>query len=102
MTATDPVPRGEQRMAALRHANEIRTARSHLKRDLTRAQAVAILEEPPDYVQGMRVIELLKAIPTWGVTKATRCVNASRLPHQKTIGALTLRQRGELVQAVRA
>ena len=54
-----------QRMEALQRANEIRTRRAQLKRDLKagRVSIHDLLLEPPDYVETAKVFDMLLAVP---------------------------------------
>jgi hypothetical protein len=88
-----------QRMDALHRANEIRSARAQLKRDL-KAGRLAIhelLTEPPPYVETAKVLDLLLAVPKYGRVKAHKVLTQCRISPSKTIGGLSQRQRGELV-----
>ena len=70
-----------QRMDALARANEIRTRRARLKREL-KAGRVAIhglLLDPPDYLQTAKVFDLLLAVPKYGRVKVNRVLTP--LPH---------------------
>lgn len=90
----------DQRMDALRRANEIRSMRAQLKRDL-KDGAVSITEvisNPPDYAQTAKVFDMLMAVPKYGKVKATRFLNHCRISQGKTIGGLSERQRAELVE----
>src|ERR687886_785782 len=77
-----------QRMDALQRANEIRTRRAQLKKDLKagRVSIQALLLDPPDYVLTAKVYEVL-----------VQC----RISPSKTIGGLSQRQRTELVGQLR-
>jgi len=89
----------DQRMDALRRANEIRVRRAQLKRDLKvgAVQIEAILSAPPDYVATAKVFDMLLAVPKLGRVKATRYLNQCRISQAKTVGGLSERQRGELI-----
>jgi len=93
----------DQRMEALRRANDIRTARAKLKKDLkaSRANIHAILLDPPDYVLTAKVFDMLLAVPKYGRVKANRILNQCRISPSKTIGGLSQRQRNELVTLLR-
>ena len=54
-----------QRMDALKRANEIRTRRARLKRDLKagRTQIHGLLLDPPEYLLTAKVFDLLLAVP---------------------------------------
>src|SRR5919202_6236737 len=60
-----------QRMDALRRANEIRTQRASLKRDLKagRTQIHGLLLDPPEYLLTAKVFDLLLAVPKYGRVK---------------------------------
>jgi hypothetical protein len=93
----------DQRMEALRRANEIRSRRAQLKKDLKDGQVhiTDIIEEPPDYVLTAKVFDMLMAVPKYGKVKATRFLNHCRISQGKTIGGLSERQRSELVELLR-
>jgi hypothetical protein len=89
----------DQRMEALRRANEIRSLRAQLKRDLKEGnvQIASVISDPPEYVQTAKVFDMLIAVPKYGKVKATRFLNHCRISQGKTIGGLSERQRSELV-----
>ena len=92
-----------QRMDALRRANEIRSERARLKRDLkaSRAQIQPLLLDPPDYLLTAKVFDLLLAVPKYGRVKVNRILTHCRISPSKTIGGLSERQRNELVSYLR-
>ena len=92
-----------QRMDALKRANEIRTRRAGLKRDLKagRVQIQALLLDPPEYLQTAKVFDLLLAVPKYGRVKVNRILTQCRISPSKTIGGLSERQRNELVSYLR-
>ena len=90
-------------MKALRRANEIRTARAQLKRDL-RAGKVKIeqlLRDPPEYVESAKAFDMIVAVPKYGRVKANKILTQCRISPSKTIGGLSERQRAELVAFLR-
>jgi S13-like H2TH domain len=93
----------DQRMEALKRANDIRTARAKLKKDLKggRASIHAILLDPPEYVLTAKVFDMLLAVPKYGRVKTNRILNQCRISPSKTIGGLSQRQRTELVGLLR-
>ena len=93
----------DQRMEALKRANDIRTARAKLKKDLkaNRANIHAILLDPPEYVMTAKVFDMLLAVPKYGRVKTNRILNQCRISPSKTIGGLSERQRTELVSQLR-
>ena len=92
-----------QRMDALKRANEIRTRRARLKRDLKagRTHIHGLLLNPPDYVLTAKVFDLLLAVPKYGRVKVNRILTHCRISPSKTIGGLSDRQRNELVSFLR-
>lgn len=92
-----------QRMDALKRANEIRTQRARLKRDLKagRIQIQGLLLDPPDYLATAKVFDLLLAVPKYGRVKVNRILTHCRISPSKTIGGLSERQRNELVSYLR-
>lgn len=92
-----------QRMDALKRANEIRTRRAKLKRDLKagRVKIQRLLLDPPEYLQTAKVFDLLLAVPKYGRVKVNRILTHCRISPSKTIGGLSERQRNELVSFLR-
>ncbi len=89
----------DQRMEALKRANDIRVRRAQLKKDLKegRVHIEAILLDPPEYVSTAKVFDMLMAVPKFGRVKAARLLNQCRISQSKTVGGLSDRQRAELV-----
>jgi hypothetical protein len=89
----------DQRMEALKRANDIRSKRAQLKRDLkgNKVNIQTLLMDPPEYVQTAKVIDMLMAVPKYGRVKTNRILNQCRISPSKTIGGLSERQRAELV-----
>src|SRR6266480_646634 len=89
----------DQRMEALKRANDIRVRRAQLKKDLKTGsvQIDEILREPPEYVSTAKVFDILMAVPKFGRVKAARFLNQCRISQSKTVGGLSERQRAELV-----
>ena len=102
-TAAVPERTHSQRMKALNRANEIRTKRAQLKRDLKagKVRIQTLLMDPPEYVQTAKVIDMLMAVPKYGRVKTNRILNQCRISPSKTIGGLSERQRAELVSQLR-
>ena len=90
----------DQRINALRRANEVRTLRAQLKRDLKadRVSIGALLLDPPPYLQTAKVFDMLLALPKYGRVKATKILHSCRVSPSKTFGGLTERQRTELAR----
>ena len=92
-----------QRMDALERANEVRTKRAQLKRDLKggRCSIQSLLTDPPPYVETAKVFDMLLAVPKYGRVKANKVLAQCRISPSKTIGGLSQRQRDELVSLLR-
>jgi S13-like H2TH domain len=90
----------DQRMEALRRANQIRSRRAQLKRDLKSGQTSiqTVIANPPEFVMTAKVFDMLMAVPKYGKVKATRFLNTCRISQGKTIGGLSDRQRTELLE----
>jgi hypothetical protein len=106
-TATERGPAPErsltQRMDALKRANDIRTRRASLKRDLKagRIHIHSLLLDPPEYLETAKVFDLLLAVPKYGRVKVNRILTQCRISPSKTVGGLSERQRNELVSFLR-
>lgn len=89
----------QQRMEALRRANEIRSERARLKEDLRTGQLVIanVLSDPPACVHTAKVLDLLLAVPKYGRVKANRVLERCRVSPARTVNGLTPRQRKELL-----
>lgn len=92
-----------QRMDALQRANEIRTRRAQLKRDLKAGRVTIhdLLKSPPDYLETAKVFDMLLAVPKYGRVKVNKILVTCRISPSKTIGGLSERQRNELVSLLR-
>jgi hypothetical protein len=90
-------------MDALKRANDIRTSRARLKKDLkaSKASIHALLLDPPDYVLTAKVFDMLLAVPKYGRVKVNKVLQQCRISPSKTIGGLSQRQRTELVSMLR-
>lgn len=88
-----------QQMAALDRANEIRTFRANLKKDI-KAGKIAILKlllDPPKEIETMKLFDFLMAVPKFGRVKTNKVLTTCRISMSKTIGGLSDRQRDEIV-----
>jgi hypothetical protein len=90
-------------MDALSTANEVRSRRAQLKRDLRarRVSIAALVLDPPTYVQTAKVFDILLALPKVGRVKATKILDGCRISPSKTFGGLSERQRAELAGRLR-
>jgi hypothetical protein len=93
----------EQRMRALKRANEIRSKRARLKRDLKagKVKIETLLLDPPEYLLSAKAFDMIVAVPKYGRVKANRILGQCRISPSKTIGGLSERQRAELVGQLR-
>jgi hypothetical protein len=92
-----------QRMEALARANDIRTRRAQLKRDLKggRQPIEELLLAPPEYLETAKVFDLLLAVPKYGRVKVNKILTQCKISPSKTVGGLSERQRRELVAFMR-
>lgn len=89
----------DQRRQALMRANEIRSRRAQLKRDLKagRVQILNLLRDPPQYLLTAKVYDMLLHVPKFGRVKANRVLKTCRISHSKTFAGLSDRQREEII-----
>ena len=102
MNETATPPRSlAQRKQALKKANEIRTHRAVLKKDLLAEpeRVHGIFDDPK--CDTMKVVEVLLALPKVGRVKANRVFRRARISPSKTVGGLTERQRADLFESLR-
>jgi hypothetical protein len=92
-----------QRKLALKRANEIRTERAQLKKDLKagRKSVHDLLLEPPKWLETMKLFDLLLACPKYGRVKVNKVLQLCRISPSKTIGGMSRRQRSEIVSRLR-
>jgi chemotaxis response regulator CheB len=90
----------ESRMNALRQANQVRSLRAKLKRDLREGtvRLEQILATRPGYLATAEVFDLLVAVPKIGPVKAAHLLNLAQISPSKTIVALSERQRSRLIE----
>jgi hypothetical protein len=98
--STAPERSLNQRMDALARANDIRSKRARLKRDLKagRQSINSLLLDPPEFVETAKVCDMLMAVPKYGRVKVNKILVGCRISPSKTIGGLSERQRAELVK----
>ncbi|MFZ4754565.1 MAG: integration host factor, actinobacterial type [Miltoncostaeaceae bacterium] len=103
-TAQTPQRSLDQRLDALRRANEIRSLRAKLKKDLKSGDLSVdeVIAEPiDDFVLTAKVFDIIVAAPKYGKVKATRLLNQCRISQGKTLGGLSERQRIELIDLLK-
>ncbi len=91
-----------QRLEHLKEANRIRSARSRLKRELVLGdvELIDLLENPPEYILTMKVLDLILAAPGVGVVKAKRILGPHISIH-KTVGNMTPHQQKYVIAKIR-
>jgi len=89
----------QQRMDALRRANDIRSERARLKEALRNGDIAIsdVLSDPPACVATAKVLDLVLAVPKYGRVKANKLLERCRVSSSKTVNGLTPRQRKELL-----
>ncbi|MCL5734579.1 MAG: hypothetical protein M1274_03165 [Actinobacteria bacterium] len=89
----------QQRMDALRRANDVRAERARLKECLRNGEVgiSEVLQDPPECVYTAKVLDLVMAAPKYGRVKANRLLERCRVSSSKTVNGLTPRQRKELL-----
>src|SRR5262249_41731124 len=92
-----------QRREALQRANDIRSRRAQLKRDLKagRQPIHELLLDPPEYLETAKVFDLLLAVPKYGRVKVNKILSICRISPSKTIGGRSKRRRPDRVGLVR-
>lgn len=92
-----------QRLDALNRANDIRTRRAKLKKDLKaeRASIHTLLLDPPEFILTAKVFDMLLAVPKYGRVKVNKVLTQCRVSPSKTLGGMSERQRNELVRLLR-
>src|SRR3954447_25704520 len=94
-----PIRSLDQRMEALKRANDIRVRRAQLKKDLKSGAASIeeILRDPPEYVSTAKVFDMLMGVPKFCLVTQAHFLNQCRISQSKTVGGLSERQRAELI-----
>ena len=93
----------EQRLDALRRANEVRVARARLKRQLALGERRLdeLLAQVPEFARGAKVFDLMRAVPTLGPVRARQLLVHYGISETKTVGGLSERQRAALIAGLR-
>ena len=90
MTTVRPM----QRFEALQIANETRMHRADVKAALRSGQVGfwEVIDRRDPRLNGMRLAELLAAVPGWGKVKVERALAQLQVGRGKTVGSMTARQ----------
>lgn len=93
----------EQRLDALRHANDVRVARAQLKRQLALGERRLdeLLGEVPEFARSAKVFDLVRAAPKLGPVRARQLLVHCGISETKTVGGLSERQRAALIALLR-
>jgi len=93
----------DQRLLALRKANDIRTSRAIIKRGLRDGLVTTseLLVHPPEYLQTMRIESLLRATPKIGPITTVKIMRQIQISPSKTVAGVSPRQREALLFALR-
>ena len=93
----------DQRRQALARANDVRSRRAQLKRNVKARREFVdeLLLDPPKYLETAKVFDLLLAIPKYGRVKVNKILGQCNISPSKTVGGLSRRQRAELVSLMR-
>lgn len=96
------MPTLEQNRAALVLANEVRTKRAALKRDIATGTIALgpFIGDPPAWLRTAHVETMLRAVPGIGGRKAARILADAGIGLGARVGNLTLRQRLALRDAI--
>lgn len=88
-----------QRLESLQKANEHRSLRARLKRDIKagRVDVSSVIASPPEWAHTMKVMALLLAQPKWGRVKTEKLLNRQDVSPSKTLSGLSPRQRAALL-----
>ena len=99
VTVVDDDGRYAQWLNALDRANDVRSRRALVKRELGAGtvRLVDLLADPPGSIETATVRQLLLALPRFGPVKVRRLLAQCGIPDAKTVAALTDRQRTVLV-----
>jgi hypothetical protein len=91
----------EQRMTALKHAQEIRLYRARLKQEVKSGEVdvVDLMDDP--LCETMKVGDALIAQHRVGKTKRNRILTKTGISPGRSFGGLSERQREELIDALR-
>lgn len=97
-----------QRMEALQKGNDIRIRRANFKKQMKKTsradnfeRTITIIIEPPEFMETMKVYDLLMATRTFGKIKTLKYLRACEISPSKTLGGMTQRQRTTLVRGLR-
>jgi hypothetical protein len=96
------VERPAQHIRALQIANEVRLARSRMKKQICQGElsAAEVIDNCPGEVRTMTVAELLGSQRRWGGKRCRTFLKSIPMSETRKIGELTDRERGRLIQGL--
>ena len=89
-----------QVLEALSLANQVRSDRAALKREIYRGETTVaeVLADPPAFLARMPIGELIRAQALWGPTRSRKLLRRADVRETRRIGELTERQRGLITE----
>jgi hypothetical protein len=89
-----------QRLAGFQKSLELRQARAELKKDLKlgKLQLREVIEW--DWVKGMKIVDLLRAVPGVGVAKARQIIQMAKINPTNSVGKCSPQQLARVVSVV--
>ena len=92
------------RLAALQVANDVRSGRAELKRQIAAGVVLVadVLVDPPPVAAGITVTALLASQRGWGRIKSSRFLSSNDVSETRKLGELSLRRRELLAAELRA
>lgn len=102
MDGTRTVESPAQHMRALQVANEVRLARSRLKKQVGQGvlSVVEVIGDCPQEVRTMTVAELLDSQRRWGGKRCRSFLTAISMSETRKLGELTPRERTRLIESL--
>lgn len=85
-------------MDALKRANDVRTKRAQVKREMKRGRLSPLEAMGRPELDTMRSVDFLMAIPKVGRVKANRTLAQLRISPSRSVGGLSSRQRMALME----
>jgi len=88
---------------ALSRANEVRSYRARLKKDMKagRVDIHELFMKPPKILETMKLIDLMLSTPKFGRVKVNKILTQCSISPSKTVGGLSERQRLEICRMLR-
>jgi hypothetical protein len=102
MNATATMTPDAQHLVALQRANRVRLARADLKRRIAdgSVSVAEVILDCPWEAESMSIADVLMSQRRWGSTRCRKFLAPFHISETKPLGALTQRQRNELVARI--